>query len=144
KLGKDPQDFGVPKGVDRLEGWLFPATYTFEPDITAKKAIQTMVDQTIKELDKLKVPKADREDVLIKASLVEREAGREEDRPKMASVIENRLEHDWTLGIDASVAYGLDKSGLDLTKSELNSKDNPYNTRVLLGLPPTPISSPGL
>lgn len=138
-----PRDLGVPEGADdQLEGWLFPATYTVEPGDTAEDLLKAMVAQTRKVLSSLDVPEDEWEVVLNKAALVEREINRDEDRGKAARVIENRLEKNMTLGIDATLAYGLDKSGFELTVSELNS-DHPYNTRTQPGLPPTPIGSPG-
>ena len=139
-----PRKRGVPKGnKNQLDGWLFPATYTVEPGDTAADIIDAMVAQTRTELARLEVPEGDWEDVLNKASLVEREVNRDEDRGKAARAIENRLEKGMTLGIDATLAYGLDKSGLELTVSDLQS-DHPYNTRKHTGLPPTPIGSPGI
>lgn len=138
-----PRKLGVKKPAQKqLEGWLFPATYTIEPNDTAEDILSAMVAQTRTVLARLEVDEDDWEEVLNKASLVEREINRAEDRGKAARVIENRLEEGWTLGIDATLAYGLDKSGLDLTVSDLES-DHPYNTRVHAGLPPTPIGSPG-
>jgi UPF0755 protein len=124
------------------EGWLFPATYTFEPDTSATEMIKEMVAKTISVLDAHKVAEGDRERVLIMASLVEREARSTEDREKVARAIMNRLDIDMALKIDASVAYGLNKSGADLTLDDL-AVDTPYNTYLHTGLPPTPIASPG-
>lgn len=125
------------------EGWLFPATYAVQPDDDAVSVLSAMVAKTLQVLDDLGVAEEDRETVLIKASLVEREGKLDEDRPKIARTIENRLEDDWTLGIDAAVAYGAKISGTKLTKAELQDASNPYNLRVHKGLPPTPIASPG-
>ena len=83
-------------------------------------------------------------DVLIIASMVEKEALAPDDRPKIAAVIYNRLHARMPLGIDATLRYGLD---IPPTKSILQSQldsNNPYNSRKLLGLPPTPIANPGL
>lgn len=139
-----PRELGVPKGTKKqLEGWLFPATYTVEPGDSATDILSAMVAQMRTELSKLEVPQDEWETVLNKASLVEREVNRDEYRGKAARAIENRLETGMTLGIDATLAYGLGKSGLDLTTADLES-DHPYNTRKHQGLPPTPIGSPGL
>jgi UPF0755 protein len=124
------------------EGWLFPATYTFEPGTTPVQMIKEMVDKTVSVLDAHKVAPADRERVLIMASLVEREGRTSDDRAKIARAILNRLAIDMRLDIDASVAYGLGKSGTDLTKADLKI-DNPYNLSLHTGLPPTPIACPG-
>jgi uncharacterized YceG family protein len=83
-------------------------------------------------------------DVLIIASMVEKETLAPEERPLVAAVIYNRLKAGMTLGIDATVRYGLNVPGTEpLRQSHLDS-DNPYNTRKFTGLTPTPIANPGL
>lgn len=69
---EDPRQFGLPKGVDSLEGWLYPATYEYEADMTAEAAIQEMVDYQVALLDELGVKKKNREKVLTWASIVEK------------------------------------------------------------------------
>lgn len=145
---KDTKATGLPaQAKGNYEGWLFPATYSFDPDVTATEAVSAMVAQTVAQLDKLDVPKADRETVIIKASIVEREASRDEDFGKVARVIDNRLGSASATGgllqIDATLAYALGRSGLTIAKSDLDDKSNPYNTYVHKGLPPGPISNPG-
>lgn len=140
---EDHEAIGLPEEAKgNLEGWLYPATYPFEPDTTAEEMLSTMVAQTVSVLDKLDVPADQREVVLNKASIIEKEGYFDDDFAKIARVIENRLERDMTLGMDSTIAYGLDKSGLDLTRADLDS-DHPYNTRRQTGLPPGPIASPG-
>jgi UPF0755 protein len=136
---------GLPAEANgNYEGWLFPTTYVLEPqDKNATAVIQRMVSQTVMKLDELGVAPADRQAVLIKASLIEREAKYAPDRPKMARAIENRLEVNMALQIDAAVAYGLNKPGTELTREDTQNPDNAYNTYVHKGLPPTPIASPG-
>ncbi|ROS30700.1 endolytic transglycosylase MltG [Cellulomonas sp. PhB150] len=141
---KDSKAIGLPSQADgNAEGWLFPATYDVQPDASAADVLKMMTAKTVEVLKDKKVAKDDWETVLNKASLVEREGKLDEDRPKMARVIENRLDQGWMLGIDAAVAYGAGISGTELTTKELQDKSNPYNTRALPGLPPTPIASPG-
>jgi UPF0755 protein len=127
------------------EGWMFPDTYSFEPGTTATQMIATMVAQMTAVLDARGVPVEDRLRVLTIASLVEREAGADPDRPMMARAIQNRLDQGMPLQIDASVAYGLNKPGTELTLEDTspNATDNPYNTYAHPGLPPTPIAAPG-
>ncbi len=144
---EDAEAIGLPGKADgNVEGWLAAATYTLDRDATAAEVLAMMVAQTVAILDERDVPADDREAVLIKASIVEKEVNQPEDYGKVARVIENRLEPDsptaGTLGMDSTLAYGLDKSGLDLTRSDLES-DHPYNTRTHAGLPPGPIGSPG-
>src|SRR5690606_37418813 len=136
---------GLPAEANgNYEGWLYPTTYVLAPgDVSAQGVIRNMVSQTVMKLDELGVAPADRESVLNKASLIEREAKYAPDRPKMARAIENRLATDMALQIDAAVAYGLDKPGTELTRDDTRNPDNPYNTYVHKGLPPTPIASPG-
>ncbi len=122
---------------------MFPKTYTVQPGDDATTLLTAMVDQTKKELESLGVDKSDWEDTLIKASLIEREAKHAPDRPKMARAIENRLDRDMILQIDASVAYGLGKPGTELTRADLRDPENPYNLYEHIGLPPTPIANPG-
>jgi len=125
-----------------VEGWLFPATYAFEPGSTATSILTQMVAKTLAVLDAAAVPADQRETLLIKASLVEREGRTPEDRAKIAQAIENRLGREMKLDIDASVAYGLGKPGIGLTNADMES-DSPYNLYRVTGLPPTPIAAPG-
>ncbi|WP_253868051.1 endolytic transglycosylase MltG [Promicromonospora umidemergens] len=134
-----------PEADGEPEGWLFPSTYAVKPDQTpAAEVVQQMIAETTSLLDALEVPADQRETVLIKASLIEREARMAEDRPIMAAAIENRLAVDEWLGIDASLLYGLGRTSGGLTSAELADGSNPYNLSVRgnKGLPPTPIASP--
>ncbi|GII99035.1 UPF0755 protein [Sediminihabitans luteus] len=141
---KDPDATGLPaQAKGNFEGWLFPTTYSFEPDVTATQALQQMVQQTLFALSDAGAKKADYQDVLIEASLIEREAKRDEDRPKMAAAIDNRLAAGDYLRIDASVAYGAGKPGTELTQKDLDDASNPYNLYEHPGFPPGPIASPG-
>lgn len=142
---KKPATFGLPKqaGGD-TEGWLYAGTYALKPDKdTAVGLLTQMVDRTEQALRKKDIPGGDWEDVLTKASLVEREGLHAEDKPKIARAIENRLEDGMILQIDAAVAYGAGKPGTELTKEDLGNEKNPYNTYEHTGLPPGPIASPG-
>lgn len=130
-----------PEAEGNYEGWLFPATYSFEPGTSPTEMIAMMIAQTIAVLDENAVPAELREEVLIKASLVERESPNAEASLKMARAIENRIAKDMRLEIDAAIAYGVDKPGTELTRTDLDT-DGPYNLRTRAGLPPTPIASP--
>src|SRR5204862_4839709 len=83
-------------------------------------------------------------DVLIIASMVERETLAPDERPLVAAVIYNRLHAHMPLGIDATIRYGLHVPGTEALRQSQLASDNPYNTRKFLGLPPTPIGNPGL
>lgn len=139
----DPTAIGLPaEAGGNAEGWLYPSTYQVEPGATAASVLEQMTDQTTKILTQKGVAQDQWKDVLTKASLVEREAGRDEDRAPMARTIENRLERGMTLDIDSTVSYGLGKTSAP-TSEETQDASNPYNTYKHTGLPPTPIASPG-
>ena len=134
-----------------LEGFLFPATYDFLARTTSAQLVRAQLRAFHENWSKVHLSFARSKnltpyDVLIIASLVEKEALAPDERPKIARVIYNRLHARMNLGIDATTRYGLHVPGTkSLTQSELNSL-NPYNTRNprILGLPPTPIANPGL
>ena len=130
----------------KVEGWLFPSTYEFEPGSTATSVLTKMVAKTVSELDAKAVPVGQREALLTTASLVQREGKSADDQSKIARAISNRLTRSspMPLQIDAAVAYGLHKSGTALTAADLSSANtDPYNLYAHVGLPPTPIASPG-
>lgn len=136
---------GLPEeAAGNPEGYLFPATYSFNPDVTPVQVLAAMVTKYKEEMVQAKVAPADQRRVLILASLVQAEASNPEDFPKVARVIENRLAKQPTvpLGFDTTVNYAVQKRGFDLTRADLNV-DSPYNTRKYPGLPPGPIDSPG-
>lgn len=142
EAAQSPRRLGVPKDARKqLEGWLFPDTYTVQPGDSAEDVLAAMVSRTRRVLERLDVPEDEWEEVLTKASLVERVIPRAKDRSKAARVIQTRLEKGMPLQIDATLAYGLGKSPAELTVDELLSEHR-YNTRVQTGLPPTPIGSP--
>ncbi len=138
----DPAVGLPPEAEGDAEGFLFPATYDFEPDVTPVEILAAMVARYTQAMDDLGVPADQRRDVLIRASIVQGEASREEDLAKVARVIENRIAAGDTLGMDSTVGYVVQKRALDLTKSDLET-DSPYNTRINPGLPPGPINNPG-
>jgi UPF0755 protein len=135
-----------PAGVKTLEGLLFPQTYRIERNASATSVLQQMLDQldnVMARFDQTATPRhLSPYQVLIIASMVEREAKVPEDRPKIARVIYNRLARQEPLQIDATVQYALGAN-----KPRLSTKDlqvaSPYNTYLHSGLPPTPIASPG-
>jgi len=130
-----------------IEGLFFPSTYIFEPgsdDIeiykTAYKTLKKKLDKAWNDRDQTITVKNSYE-LLILASLVEKESGIGSDRKKISSVFHNRLEKKMRLQTDPSVIYGLSESfNGNLTKKDLK-RDNPYNSYMRNGLPPTPISS---
>jgi UPF0755 protein len=145
---KTPADYGV--SAQSLEGWLFPAEYTFVPGVTAQQVIKKMVDRTVQSLDKAGVPQADRQRILTVASIIQREARFQQDFYKVSRVIENRLDpnNKETMGklqMDSTAQYGYGQlhDGTVSSSAAALKDPNPWNTYVHAGLPVGPISSPG-
>ena len=146
-IASDASKIGLPSQANGdPEGWFAPLTYTFEPSTTVEQALAEMVSTRVQQLQDLGVPLDRAEDILIKASIVEREALAADDYPKVARVIENRLvDNESVMGrlqMDSTVLYGLGKSGGSPTQAELE-QDTPYNTYKHAGLTPTPIGNAG-
>jgi uncharacterized YceG family protein len=142
---KPPADFGSPPS---MEGFLFPATYDVKPRQTAAGLVKAQLAAFQANFEQVDMSYAESKnlnkyDVLIIASMIEREARVDEERPLVAAVMYNRLRIDMQLGIDATLLYEQGSWSHELTVSELEA-DTPYNTRVRFGLPPTPICNPGL
>ncbi len=139
----------VPADVPVLEGLLSPGTYEFEPDDTALGILQAMVAHFTQRAADLGLEQKaagvglSPYDVLKVASLIETEIKIPDERPMAARVIYNRLAAGEPLGIDAATAYGVGKKGNELTTADLQDPNNPYNLRIVPGLPPTPISGFG-
>lgn len=135
---------------DSLEGYLFPKTYTFgNEEVTADMVIRAMLDQFQAEIAAVSLGGATQgattlslSDVVILASLIERETAVADERPLVASVVYNRLNAGMALQIDAAINYALGKD--DLLSTEDLQVDSPYNTYTNLGLPLGPICSPSL
>ena len=141
----DPTVFGISDKAPSVEGFLFPATYEFNPGQDATSIIQTMVDEMNTRLDALAVDESKRYAVVTFAALVQREAGSNpDDFGKVARVFQNRLDADWKLQSDATVAYGTGNlNTVWTTEAERADASNPYNTYVHKGLPVGPIGAPG-
>jgi len=143
---KPPAAFRRYMNGSRIEGFLFPSLYAFGPSSSAASLIGLQLAAFQREWRHVGPIDANANpyQVLIVASMVEREAAVANERPLIASVIYNRLAQRMPLGIDATLRYGLGIPGTKaLTKSEL-ADPTPYNTRLHAGLPPTPIGNPGL
>jgi UPF0755 protein len=132
-----------------LEGFLFPATYDFTPRTTSAQLVAAQLQAFSRNWAKLDLRYARSKnltpyDVLTIASMIEKEAAAPEERQLVAAVIYNRLHERMSLGIDATLRYGLDIPPTEsLHQSQLDNP-TPYNTGKHPGLPPTPIASPGL
>ena len=123
------------------EGWFLPGAYSFDQVPTVRDAANLMVSARVQELTDLGVPRSDWQMVLTKASLVEREAKLDVDRPKIASVIDNRLAKDMRLELDSTVLYVTSSDGPFTTEAD-RATDSPYNTYLNPGLPPGAIATP--
>ncbi len=148
-----------PAGVTSLEGLLFPATYEISNADTERQIVERMVDamERVGEQEAITAPETagyTPYQILIIASMIEREARTERDRPLIARVIYNRLAEGWSLNIDATVLYGhdpavLEQRGIDLSDLQpgdidtLRTLDTPWNTYTRAGWPQTPIANPG-
>jgi UPF0755 protein len=141
----DPTVFGIPKKAPSVEGFLFPATYEFDPNQDAAAIIDTMVKEMFARLDALGVLAKDHYAVVTFAALVQREAGSNpDDFAKIARVFQNRLDSGWKLESDATVAYGTGNlHTVWTTDEERADAGNLYNTYVHRGLPVGPIGLPG-
>ncbi|NNE72692.1 MAG: endolytic transglycosylase MltG [Acidimicrobiales bacterium] len=139
-----------------LEGLLFPANYDVAEDkssdeidilVRMARTMEARFDDSVESVGRDPIIEElglSDYDVIIIASLIEEEAKIDADRAKIARVIYNRLVRDELLGIDATTRYAFDKApGEPLLESELQNDTNPYNTRAVRGLPPTPIAAPG-
>lgn len=136
---------GLPNDKHKLDGFLYPATYYFPKNASSK----TIINKMLKTFEINMQPnknyitknKLNIRNIVITASLIEKEAGKDVDRPKIASVIYNRLNNNMPLQIDATIIYIIGH------KDKLYNKDlavqSPYNTYLNKGLPPSPICSPG-
>ncbi|HEV7624510.1 MAG TPA: endolytic transglycosylase MltG [Amnibacterium sp.] len=140
-VAKDTASLGVPASAPSLEGYLFPATYQFQPGTSAKTMLSTMVQRMYQALDAQGVAKADREKVLTLAGLIQKE-GNGSDDAKVARVFLNRIAKHMMLQSDATVSYGAGGTTVVPTTKQYANK-NPYNTYHRYGLPAGPISNPG-
>ena len=132
-----------------LEGFLFPATYDFTKFTTTKQLVADQLDAFRENWSQVNLKYAKSKnltpyDVLIIASLIEKEVAAPEERAKVASVIYNRLKGGMKLEIDATTRYALHIPPTEPLKQSQLDDPNPYNTRANFGLPPGPIANPGL
>lgn len=133
--------------ADRLEGFLFPDTYEFYVNMQASSAINKLLETFYYSFDsemqmEMENSGFDMRQIVTIASMIEKEAANDEERPLIASVIFNRLQANMPLGIDATILY-IHPEHEGAPTNEMLEEDSPYNTRNHVGLPPTPICNPG-
>lgn len=133
----------------RLEGYLFPNTYEFDSDSTAHEIINTLLGEFEKQYNAVKNENKtdmDMNDIIITASLIEREAKLDSERSLISGVIQNRLKEDMPLQIDATVVYAISDGLYDVDRVFYKDLevDSPYNTYKYNGLPAGAICSPGI
>lgn len=143
----DSAAIGLPAEANgNVEGWLAPGSYELSTDETPVTLLKEMIAARVAQFEALKIPEGERQNLLIKASILDREVNIDEYLPKVARVIENRLadpngETVGRLQMDSTVLYGVGKTGGIPTAEDLAS-DTPYNTYKIKGLPAGPISNP--
>jgi uncharacterized YceG family protein len=135
--------------IRTMEGFLFPATYEFFPQTTSAQLANDQLAAFCENWEKVDLDYARSRnltpyDVLIIASMVEKETLSPDERQLVSAVIYNRLRQGMPLGIDATLRYGLDIPPTESIRQSQLESDSPYNTRNRQGLPPTPIANPGL
>ena len=131
---------------NNMDGWLYPDTYNYTPNSTDLELLKRSTTRLQKALDKAwserdeNLPLADPYQMLILASIVEKETGVAAERPQVASVFINRLKANMKLQTDPTVIYGMGESYTgNIRKKDLEAM-TPYNTYMIEGLPPTPIA----
>jgi UPF0755 protein len=142
-----PAKFGLPPQAKTLEGFLFPATYTFDPGVTPDAVITTLVDRAKQAFQDIGMPSDQNQlwNTVVLASVVQAETGpNPDDPPLIAGVFTNRIAKGMPLQSDATVHYGLGTfDTVFTTDAERADASNPYNSYVHKGLPPGPIGNPG-
>lgn len=139
---KDYKSFGIPAQAPSLEGFLFPATYNFDPSYSAREILNILVQRTKDQLNEDGVAERDWHRVLTLASVIQREARMEQDFYKVSRVFVNRLAIDMPLQSDATVSYGVGGNTFQTSAAD-RTDPNPYNTYKYPGLPIGPISGVG-
>ena len=132
---------------DSLEGYLFPDTYRFPRNLSARDVASKLVEQFHSVWKTIEPRARERgmtmQEVVTLASIVEKETGAAEERPVIAAVFLNRLDKNMRLETDPAVIYGIADFDGNLKKRHLTDRSNPYNTYRHKGLPPGPIANPG-
>ena len=133
-------NFPYPHENNNFEGYFYPETYIFNEGVTTKQVLQTILNEFLKKFPPEKYPDKQKfYDQLKLASIVEAEVSAPNDKPKVAGIFIKRLEIDMKLESDATLKYELGRQAL---RGELKTKETPYNSYKVKGLPPTPIGNP--
>ena len=133
-------NFPYPHENNNFEGYFYPETYIFIEGVTTKQVLQTILNEFLKKFPPEKYPDKQKfYDQLKLASIVEAEVSDPSDKPKVAGIFIKRLEIDMKLESDATLKYELGRQAL---RGELKTKETPYNSYKVKGLPPTPIGNP--
>jgi len=138
----NPTAIGIPAGEVSAEGWLFPATYSFDPGISATEMLKQMVSRMKSELNHYAVSPKDAHRVLTLAALIQAEARIDSDFYKVSRVFLNRIANGMKLQSDATVSYGVNGKTVSTSAAD-RANANGYNTYLHDGLPIGPISAPG-
>jgi UPF0755 protein len=149
KLSKDPSFLSSYEiESPSMEGYLFPDTYMIPKGVSAEEAVGSMIDKMREKFNEKIIARMaelgmSENEVLTLASIIEKEAVIDSERPVISAVYHNRLRKNMPLQADPTSIYGIKSSKERITKKDLQRK-TPYNTYMLKGLPPGPIASPGL
>lgn len=134
--------------ADGYEGYLFPDTYYIPETFTAEELVnlmlETYVDRIAPLRDEIRRSGRTEYEILTMASILEREGNARENMEIIAGILWKRIDIDMHLQVDATLMYVTGRGSAGLTRADLADENNPYNTYVYKGLPPTPISNPGL
>ena len=159
KEGTDADNFRTSflSASEGEEGYLYPNTYLFSPEVTGGKVVESMLALFNSQTSAMQqdISGMTLDEIVTLASLVEKETKTDEERPIVAGIILKRIENEWTIDIDASVQYGVanrkcGSGALEcddwwpiITRNDID-REGPYNVYKKQGLPPTPIANPGL
>ncbi|NOY57049.1 MAG: endolytic transglycosylase MltG [Actinobacteria bacterium] len=130
-----------PEAGGNAEGWLAPGTYEPADGASAGEIVQAMVDRRVAQLEERNVPRDQWHRVLTAASVIEKETYNQNEKPRVARVLTNRLAGGGPLQMDSIILYPVPEDRI-FTTSEERASDQPYNSYRHDGLPPTPICSP--
>lgn len=134
--------------ASNLEGYLYPETYRLPRGLSAHEVASIMVEHFKRAWREIEDRAGDRSldmhGLVTLASIVEKETGVSDERPLIASVFANRLARGMRLESDPTVIYGIPEFDGNLRRSDLDDRENPYNTYQIRGLPPGPIANPGI